>query len=200
MILDGHLTISAGRPAQNSRSNCHICDPASFPVAVHPSTPRLSWLSPAPTRQIAEFPLSHSNRLDSIFRRSQAFSGAVGWRCTLRPGTHIDRIPQRLPGLECRRRRRPYREGLSGPRVSSGTFLDPDSPARRRGLAIAARTNGQPRVGRVNPLRRACFRAPMCARLRSEWPQRSATSLHVNPFVRSSYARWSRLRASMTRG
>ena len=60
------------------RPSCLICDPASCPVAVHPSAPRLSWLFPAPTRQFAEFPLSHSNRLDSIFRRSQAFSSRGG--------------------------------------------------------------------------------------------------------------------------
>ena len=80
------------------------------------------------------------------------------------------------------------------------TYLDPCGLVRHRGVHRSARLNHQPRVGRDNPLRRACLRAPRWARLGPEWPQRSAISLHVNPCMRSSKARRSRLRASMTRG
>ena len=71
------------------------------------------------------------------------------------PGPTLTASLSVFPAFECRRSRRPYRAGFSGPRIASGTFLEPGGPARRRGLAIAAQFNGQPRVGRVSPLRRA---------------------------------------------
>ena len=60
-----------------------------------------------------------------------------------------------------------HRTLLSNP-AESVTFPDPDDPVRHRAYPTAVRFNNQPRVGRGNPLRRACFRAPLCARLRSE--------------------------------
>ena len=65
------------------RPSCRMCDSASRPAAVHPSTPRLAWLFPAPAGQLAECPSSHSNRLDSTFRRSGALRVAVNWHCSV---------------------------------------------------------------------------------------------------------------------
>ena len=65
------------------RSSCLIHDAASRLAAIHPPTPRPAWLFPAPAGQLAECPSSHSNRLDSIFRRSEAIRVAVGWRCSV---------------------------------------------------------------------------------------------------------------------
>ena len=58
--------------------SCLIRDAASRPFAVHPSTPLLPWLFPAPARQLAERPSSQSNRLESISRRFVAPRVAVG--------------------------------------------------------------------------------------------------------------------------
>ena len=59
---------------------------------------RLSWLFPAPAWQIAECPSLHSNRVDSIFRRSEALRVAVGWRCSVMtrdpPSRHLSASPR----------------------------------------------------------------------------------------------------------
>ena len=125
------------------------------------------------------------------------------------PADHPERAVHRFPG-HCRALVDPRRQPIWRLRLvhsfSSPTnlysfslgFLDLGSPAPSRGMAIAVRFDNQPCVGRVKPLRRAFFRAPRCARLPSRRPLRWATSLHVNPSKRSSYACWSPLRASMT--
>ena len=96
-------------------------DPASRPVAVRPSTPQVSGLFPAPVRQLAgarhRMAIGWIPHSGGLSRRQPQSAGVAASR----PRTRVHGILQRLPGLECRRCRRHYRNRLSCPRVTSGT-------------------------------------------------------------------------------
>ena len=75
------------------RPSCLIRDAASRRAAVHPSTPWPVWLFPVPAGHLAECPSSHSNRLHSTFRRSEALRVGVGWRGSIKTRDPPSRYP-----------------------------------------------------------------------------------------------------------